>query len=370
MRRLCGRLNSGTGRSRFTSDLSSPSTSVPWAISATLSRSDDAWLRSPCAARAALTRCHSTLKSATSVIEYIARSTSGRPRRYRSKARSTASSSRPIALSSGLGGGDESWVLNRRDRWGSGQLAAPRGAVVLEAAPGAQRARLGTEVLAVAGPLDGLPERTHLAAEATRRLVGGVGGDRDRLGQVEQLHLGGALPEQLLAQQRVEVHATEPSLLVLLRRGPARLVVGDHEAPVRIELEPVDDADQAQTLDLDLEPQLDADRVDGGGVLEDERVAHEALRLVEERLARFVVEAELGVLGELAEGVRRRGQARERGREGALGRRERVQLLEGGVDQAAPHRRRRGRLGQVVDGREAERERAVLERRHLRRGEP
>ena len=78
--------------------------------------------------------------------------------------------------------------------------------------------------------------------------------------QVQQLHLGRAPPEQLLAEERVEVDAAEPALLVALGRRPARLVVGDDELAVGVELEPVDDAAQAQVADARLEHELEADR--------------------------------------------------------------------------------------------------------------
>ena len=77
-----------------------------------------------------------------------------------------------------------------------------------------------------------------------------------------------------------------------------------------------------QAAELDLEPQLDADRVDGGGVLEDQVRCAPAARPRRRRPARpRRSSAELGELGHgrgsAADGV---GEAGERGLEGALGR--------------------------------------------------
>src|SRR3546814_18538099 len=97
------------------------------------------------------------------------------------------------------------------------------------------------------------------------------------IGEVEQLGPRRSTAEQALAEERVEGHAGQPLLLLALAGGPARLVVGDHQLAISVELEAVDDAAQADTADLGLELQLDADRRDGGGVLEVEVLADQPL---------------------------------------------------------------------------------------------
>ena len=111
----------------------------------------------------------------------------------------------------------------------------------------------------------------------------GRGDDGQRLGQVEQLHLGRPLAEEPLAQEGVEVDAAELALLVVLAGHLAGLVVGDDQAAVGVELEPVDDAAEAEVADRGLELELDADGRDGGRVLELEVAADELLGVVEER---------------------------------------------------------------------------------------
>ena len=96
----------------------------------------------------------------------------------------------------------------------------------------------------------------------------------------------GLRPEDLLAQQRVELHAAEALLLLVDRRDPAGLVVDDLELAVGGDVEPVDDAPQPEAGHVGLEGELDAHGVDGVGVLEpevavDERggVGHEGVAL-------------------------------------------------------------------------------------------
>src|SRR3546814_14157732 len=89
------------------------------------------------------------------------------------------------------------------------------------------------------------------------------------IGEVEQLDPRRSTAEQALAEERVEGHAGQPLLLLALAGGPARLVVGDHQLAISVELEAVDDAPQADTAALDLALPPDAERPDGGGVLEE-----------------------------------------------------------------------------------------------------
>src|SRR5438309_6407442 len=122
---------------------------------------------------------------------------------------------------------------------GARRVAAPRRAVGLEGAPLAQRRRPGPEVVGGAGPLDRLPDGAGPLLETADRLLGGTGHDGDGLAQVEQLDAGRAPAEQLLAQERVEVDAPEARLLVPDTGCPPRLVVGDDELAVAVELEAV-----------------------------------------------------------------------------------------------------------------------------------
>src|SRR5438270_3568171 len=169
--------------------------------------------------------------------------------RTRSKALSTRSSKRAMRARTRSGtsgtnrrysGGD-----GRQQFFGAGGVAAPCRAVLAERAPLAQPRRSRLEVLGLARPLDGLPNGGRSLLEASDRLLGWLGDDRHRLGQIEQLDAVWPAPEEALAQEGVEVHAPEPALLVLhLRRLPG-LEVGDHELAV-IGRAAVDASPQAQ----------------------------------------------------------------------------------------------------------------------------
>jgi hypothetical protein len=165
------------------------------------------------------------------------------------------------------------------------------------------------------------------------------------------------------------VHARQALALVLGRRGRPRLVVGHHQLAVGVELEPVDDASQADAVDLGLDPQLEPDGPHGRGVLEAEVVADQIGRLGVEPGRGLVVEPEGDELGVVAEGVRCVVEAGERGLGRALGGNQAVEGLERGVNKGAAGGGDRGRLGQPVDGGEPEREGTVGERRHLGRAE-
>ena len=159
--------------------------------------------------------------------------------------------------------------------------------------------------------------------------------------------------------------APQPALLVVDARRAARFVIGDDQLALGAELEAVDDAPQAQVADLGLELELEADGVDGGRVLELEVVAQETLGVGGEVGLLLGGELEPGVLGvgaELGPGL---VEAGESGDQRALAGLAAEQELEGAVHERALGGRRRRGLGQVVDGREAEGEGAVLERRHL-----
>ena len=79
------------------------------------------------------------------------------------------------------------------------------------------------------------------------------------------------------------------------------------------------------------------------------------------------VEGELGPLGVVVEGGAGVGEAGDGGVDGAVGGLEQHQPLERRVHEGALDRGHRGRVGEAVDGREAERQRALGEGRDLRR---
>src|SRR3546814_13827005 len=70
------------------------------------------------------------------------------------------------------------------------------------------------------------------------------------IGEVEQLDPRRSTAEQALAEERVEGHAGKPLLLLALAGGPARLVVGDNQLAISVELEAVDAAAKADTAGL------------------------------------------------------------------------------------------------------------------------
>ena len=167
-------------------------------------------------------------------------------------------------------------------------------------------------------------------------LRGGTADDGDRVGQVEQLHLRRSPAEDLLAQQGVEVHAVESPLLVALDGRLAGLVVGDHELAVGVELEAVDDAPQRDPADRGLQPQLEADRVDTGGVLQLEVAAQQGLGLGEEVPPRPSGDR-LRPVNSGSSRMRRDAVARASTAAAGVrsGRGQREQALEGGVHQRA-----------------------------------
>src|SRR5690606_23054996 len=157
--------------------------------------------------------------------------------------------------------------------------------------------------------------------------AGAPGGAVARLGrygewrlEVEQLHRARAAPEQLLAQQGVDVHARQPLAFVLRRGGGTGLVIGDDQLAVRVELEPVDDAPQADAVDLGLDLELEPDAAYGGGVFEPEVVADQIGRLRVERGGLAVGQAQLDVVGIVSQLDRRLVEAGERRVERALAR--------------------------------------------------
>src|SRR5438874_7661256 len=282
--------------------------------------------------------------------------------RTRSKALSTRSSKRAMRARTRSGtsgtnrrysGGD-----GRQQFFGAGGVAAPCRAVLAERAPLAQPRRSRLEVLGLARPLDGLPNGGRPLLEASDRLLGWLGDDRHRLGQIEQLYAVGPAPEEALAQEGVEVHAAQPALLIARLGGAARFVIGDHQA-AGVELEAVDDPPQAQGADLDFEPELEADGVDGGRVLEEEVVAQQRLGLGEERGLLVGREAETRIVGVLPQLGLSAVEAFDRGGNRALAGPEAEQQLEGPMDERALGGVGRGWLGQAVDGREPKGQGAV-----------
>ena len=92
---------------------------------------------------------------------------------------------------------------------------------------------------------------------APHGLLRGLRGDGGRLLQVEQPDLDRPPPEDLLAQQGVDVDADQLGLFEGRRGGPPGLVVDDHQLAVGGEVESVDDASQAHVADPGLEEELD-----------------------------------------------------------------------------------------------------------------
>src|SRR5207248_7548169 len=111
--------------------------------------------------------------------------------RTRSKPLSTRSSKRAMRARSRSGTSGTNRRYSGRNEgeklFGLGGVAAPRRAVLTERAPLAQPRRPGLEVLGLARPLDGLPDGRRPLLEASDRLLGRLGDDRHRLGQIEQL---------------------------------------------------------------------------------------------------------------------------------------------------------------------------------------
>src|ERR1700704_5100781 len=119
------------------------------------------------------------------------------------------------------------------------RVAAPRRAVVAERAPVAQARWPGPEGVVLARPLDRAPDGRGALAEAPDRLLGGSGDDGHGLAEVEELDARRQLAEHLLAEERVEVDTAQAGLLEGLARHLARLVVGDDQLAVVVELETV-----------------------------------------------------------------------------------------------------------------------------------
>ena len=177
------------------------------------------------------------------------------------------------------------------------------------------------------------------------------------------------LAEHLLAEERVEVDAPQPALLEGLARHLARLVVGDDQLAVVVELEAVDDAAERERADVRLELELEPDGPHAGGVLELEVAAHELLGVGEEGHLVVGLEREVGEVGMVAQLLAARPSPASATSSERCSGRLAEQQLEGTVHERALGGPRRGRLGQPIDGGELEREPTVLERRHLRRRE-
>ena len=113
--------------------------------------------------------------------------------------------------------------------------------------------------------------------------------------------------------------AAQALVLEELRGHRARLVVGDDELTVVVEVEPVDDAADADLVEPGLELELEADRPDRRRVLELEVAADELLGVGVEELPLGVGlssrPVNSGSRGEVGPGA---VEVRERGVEGAL----------------------------------------------------
>ena len=315
------------------------------------------------------------------------RSTAGRRRRRRRgcgrdrTARSTAASSRgdlgahrsrladAQTMTSGSCGrpSRSAW---RASITGAACVGSPPyvGTELLERAVGAQRRGARPEVGAGARGAHRLHHRARLHLDTAHRLIARLGDDALRLRQVQQLDALGPATEHPLAQQRVDVDAGHALLFPAFAGLAAGLVVGDHELTVGIELEPVDDAADDDTVGgLGGDAQLDAEHRDLARVFHLEVAAEEHLGVGVERRPLLFGELELGELrvgGELLGGPR---EVEQRVLDRALGRRPPHQVLEREVHERALARRRRRRLGQPLDVGEAERERAARERAHRAR---
>ncbi len=174
----------------------------------------------------------------------------------------------------------------------------------------------------------------------------------------------GRFPERLLAEEGVEVDAAEALLLAVDRRGAAGLVVGDDQLAVVVELEPVDDAPQRELADRGLEPQLQPDGAHRTRVLHREVPIDQHGCVSEEGLLRRLVERRAARTRDRHATRRRRGRGR-RPRPLACGRAAPAeQQLQCPVDKGALGGRRVGRLRQLVDGGEPERQGARGERLH------
>src|SRR5580704_5994059 len=138
-------------------------------------------------------------------------------------------------------------VLREAMSGGEGRARGLEGAVV------AQGADVGPEVLGITGPRDRGPDRGGPSALAADGLLGGRARNGNGLAQVQEPHLGRRLPQGALTQQGVGLHADQAATLVALRRRPPGLVVDDHEAAVRGQVEAVDLAAQAHTFDVHLD---------------------------------------------------------------------------------------------------------------------
>ena len=170
------------------------------------------------------------------------------------------------------------------------RVAAEGRAVGLEGAESHSRDRCGPEVLALAGPLDGLPDGAERAAGAPGRAsVGTVAMASGAAGTA-----AGPAPAAARASARTAARrsARPPGACARARSTGARagLVVGDDQLAVVVELEPVDDAAQPDAVDLGLELQLEPDGPDRRRVLELEVVRDQLGGVGEERGLVVVVE--------------------------------------------------------------------------------
>ena len=158
------------------------------------------------------------------------------------------------------------------------------------------------------------------------------------------------------------MHAGQALLLVVHRRCAARLVVGDDQLAIGVELQAVDDAVQRQRVDLCREAQFEPDLANGGGILHAEVVADQLVTLaleLDDLVGAEPEKRELRIAAVL-------GQRRlERGVEpcrGAVAGGQHEEQLERAVHQRSACHVDAGRLGQFLDARESERHRARRER--------
>lgn len=172
-------------------------------------------------------------------------------------------------------------------------------------APVAERAGAGPEVLGGAGSFDGVVDGVDAAVDGPVALFGGFGGDDGAVAEVDEPDGAGQSSEDLLAEEGVDVDAGESGLGVGGGGGAAGFVVGDDEVAVGVEFEAVDDAAEAEPVEVRFEHDLEADGGDGGGVFDVEVALDEGAGLIVEGGEAVGVEAEgeeVGIVGHLGDG--------------------------------------------------------------------
>jgi hypothetical protein len=251
--------------------------------------------------------------------------------------------------------------VGSRDDFGEGRRGPAEGrAERLVVAPVAQAAGPRRELAQLRGALDRRPQGEHLALDGQQ--VGLVGGVAQHLpvAQVHQLEQPGHDAARAPQHQGVELHLEQRLALEGLARRAAGLVVDHPDLTRGRDVDPVDDAAQAQPAG-----QHHLDHLLARGRLEPPRVLQGEVAL-EQSACGGEPRLQLGVVGEqagdlrlgLTQGLPRRADQAGRALQRPLGRRQVEQPLESGVHHRAAGGGRRGCLRQPVDGAEAVEQRA------------